>query len=376
MTSSVDIRAERTPGSLRRGPNGWIEPALILAVVLVGPLFYAVHLGFYTDDWAFLADLKQSPDQSIGGLYTALTRASNVADRPLQALLYIAYHKIAPDSAIVPQIINQLMFLSAMLALHSGLRKLPALRCDAYHVVLVYACLPHYFTERLWYANHQSTLSMLLVAIALHLAIAVRARALRTRLPWLAALFLCSLASLLAYEVFGMLLLAMPWFVACAEGRRWREWLRDGALIQSTAAILAALIAASAFKMMVAQGLFPPMTLQEHVSRTVELYRALTYTNFWTLGIKAPRIAWKVAHGPYFDARAIGAAAIVVAILVIGEGLRARRADGRSPADAKPTLLILAGIAAFILGYVPFLAIDQATRCAADGYNGVSLYWQ
>lgn len=355
MASGAKRENRHAAGPLRWLSPAWLDILLLLAILSIGPSFYLPHLGFYTDDWSFLADMRQSADQSIGGLYAALTSVSNVADRPLQALLYIIYDKIAPGSAIVPHVVNQLMFLAAMVILYAGLRRIAALRGNAYHLVLVYTCLPNYFTARLWYANHQSILSLLFFAIALHLIVTLRHKRGWACLPWLAMLFVCTLGNMLAYEVLGVVLLATPFLVACAEGPRVRALVTDRAMILSTVAILASLVAASIFKMHVAKDLFPPMSAGEHLSRALQLYREMVHTNLWTLGIKAPRLAWRIAGGPFLDPRAIYAAAIALALMATGELLRAKRGEADASGDAKPWFLLLSGTAIFVLGYVPFL---------------------
>ena len=48
---------------------------------------YVGGLGLYLDDWFFIALMRDSPDQSVSGLYATLTAYPNLAVRPVQALL-------------------------------------------------------------------------------------------------------------------------------------------------------------------------------------------------------------------------------------------------------------------------------------------------
>jgi len=65
-------------------------------VVLLSVAFYVAKLGFYSDDWAFLAAMTHADDESIVGLIRAsLDFNTNLRMRPTQsayqALLYSAF---------------------------------------------------------------------------------------------------------------------------------------------------------------------------------------------------------------------------------------------------------------------------------------------
>lgn len=75
--------------SVRRRCSGpaWRERFAIVLLVAVTVAPWLGGLGYYHDDWAFLAELQQAADQSLAGLYRELAVHPWVAARPPQILL-------------------------------------------------------------------------------------------------------------------------------------------------------------------------------------------------------------------------------------------------------------------------------------------------
>jgi len=81
-------------------------------------------------------------------------------------------------------------------------------------VVVVYASLPHYSTDRFWYAAAQANLSMTLYFFSSYCDLReLRSRGVRA-LAWKAGAVLALFASTLAYEVFMPLFLLNPVLLA------------------------------------------------------------------------------------------------------------------------------------------------------------------
>ena len=122
-------------------------------------------LRLYSDDWFFIEPLMLSRDQSWPGLYRALAETPFVGVRPVQILWYIAFHKLAPGQVAPVHLANHAVFAASSLVLYAALRATPATRRAAYYVAMLYVCLPTFSVAKMWYANHQAVLGLLLFVL-------------------------------------------------------------------------------------------------------------------------------------------------------------------------------------------------------------------
>lgn len=339
----------------------------ILAVVLVPAVLYVTRLGLYTDDWTFVVQLATAPDQSLPGLYRAITAFPEVAVRPFQAFLYILYYKLAPDSVLFPHLFNLAMQVGAALLLHAALRRTEGLRMLGVVIVLVYFSLPDFVAMKLWYANHMSTASLLAFAWALWLTVRFAqgsggrfAAALQ-----LAGLVVASLISVLSYELLSFILLAQPLFVAIANGTRLRDIPTNRMVLLATAALVAGFGCAGLFKLLIAPSVVDrPHGLYMLWWWTREIYSGAVNVEFLRLGFGLPLAAWRLTTGPWFAPLAIVAALAGPAAVWLA--LKDRRLPGTEVFP--PLLLILFGLAAFVAGYLPFY-VSLAYSPAAFGVS-------
>src|SRR5262245_23793061 len=81
----------------------WLDIACLCAVVLIPAATYVGGLGFYSDDWHFLASVATAPDQSFLGAARAL--APDLVARPPQlvanAALFQVFHLSSPGYHVV-----------------------------------------------------------------------------------------------------------------------------------------------------------------------------------------------------------------------------------------------------------------------------------
>ena len=210
-------------GSDRRATA--LDVAALLAVVLLSVLPYVARLGFYSDDWAFLASATLSPDRSLLGAIRA-EYVGHLKMRPGQAayvgLLYWAFG----EHPLPYHLVNAAVLAAAAVLLYLALRELGQPRAVAVAVAAVWATLPHYSADRFWVAAFQATLSVALYLLALYADLrslrAPRERFVAWRLLALAAL----VASVLCYEVAVPLFLlnvALVWWAARRRGEA-RPW--------------------------------------------------------------------------------------------------------------------------------------------------------
>src|SRR5438132_12651507 len=89
------------------------QDCLFLTIVVILSLSnYIVGLGFYDDDWALLASMSLSQDQSLVGVFTELTHVHDNEIRPIQFFALTVSYKIFHLNPLGYHLVNGI-FLSA-----------------------------------------------------------------------------------------------------------------------------------------------------------------------------------------------------------------------------------------------------------------------
>jgi hypothetical protein len=330
----------------------WIERGCLVALVAVTAAFYVPGLGVYSDGWGVLSILRLSSDQSVGGLYTALAREANLAVRPLQILWYILFQKLSPASIVPAHYADSALFALSLVVLHASLVGIPGMRRAAFVIPLAFACMPNFVTAKLWFANHQSIVALLFACLAFRLCAPASLPGARRALAWrLAAIFLCALASGLAYELYVALIVAFPLFAFTMAGGRLRDAMAERGW--KSAAIAAAGGAAGAFAWKLPYFVATGNTFggADFPLHAAALYARVGWLDFWTLGLFLPRAAIGVATGPFAQPLALAAVLVTAPIMLVGLGQRKAEAG-----EALPMRLLYAAAIAFVLGYAPLLS--------------------
>jgi hypothetical protein len=179
------------------------QDCLFLAIIVVISIsFYTSGLGFYGDDWALLASMRLSPDQSLAGMFAELTHYHDNEIRPIQFLEIAVLYKIFDLNPLGYHLVNGLFLLIGFVLLYFVMRKLRQPRVLALSVCTVYALLPNYSTDRFWISSSVANVSMCLF----FLGILAHLRALDRRKyeywGWETFAILCVIGSGFAYEVF------------------------------------------------------------------------------------------------------------------------------------------------------------------------------
>lgn len=328
----------------------------LAAVVGLSVLLYVHRLGFYSDDWSFLVYLVLSEDQSIGALYRSI-QSPHTAMRPVQLLYLAGLYRIFGTEPLGFHIVNAIVMASSPVLLYLVLRHLGQQRLLALAVPLIFALLPHYSTDRFWYAAFQANLSVLLYLLSL-LADLRALEAHGARLwGWKALSVLAILGSVLAYEVvlpLFFLNIGLLWYLerrAARPGRRGaRALLRTGTLLGVN---LLAILAASAYKALLTTRT-ADVELWWRMTWFAELLLRATKVSFWDYGIAMPRVLWTIVtehfHLPTWG---LGSA---VGMLVFAYLFRMRRAaSAELPGRRALGAYVVAGIMVFYGGYAIFL---------------------
>ena len=276
----------------RRGASDLV---FLSVLVLISVVPYVTQLGFYSDDWAFLALLINTPDQSLNGLLAAQYEFNaNLRMRPTQiayqALLFTAFG-LSPQGY---HVVNAAMLASVAILVYLVLRELEVHRTVALSIPAVYILLPNYSTDRFWFAAFGYALSTALFLASTYAFLRAARSTHHSRWTWSVLAVLALTTATLGMEVVIPLALAIPvalWF----QGKR---HLRGGPSLTSPHGFfllcspLAIVTAVIVYKIRAAEvsgvpGLF----------YVVRLAVGSFAVNFGTYGIALPyTVGWSLRH--------------------------------------------------------------------------------
>lgn len=341
------------------------DAAFIGLIVVLSSALYAGSLGFHADDWALLGFLAFPPDPNLRVMLGhALDDVSGT--RPVAWLYILLRHALFGTEPLGYHLLNSGLMAAAAMLYYVALRGLGQARALALAIVLVYALLPHYSTNRFWPASGQATLS----AAAFFLCLWAQTHAVGSRAMAWRALALCGLIiSALSYELFLPLLIAVPavawWFRRDPEGGL--QGVR-GALVACgfnlAIIVLLALGKASASDRVV------EATLADHVAWFVRFLGGVTLTTVaGEFGLSLPgTLAMLLREQPRPEILVVG---LLTGILVYAWLQRAASAAAVAPVPraAVAGSLIVAGTLAFVAGYAVFLASMNAEPPLGIGFG-------
>jgi hypothetical protein len=336
---------------------------LLAGLVLVSTVPYVATLGFYSDDWAFLATFHYAQPQTVAGYFRAILADSSFRNRPGQALLLSLLYRLSGLDPLGSHLANAAIFATSIVLLYFVLRELGLPPLVARAIPLVYAFLPHYVTDRFWMAAFQANLSMAFCFLSFFAGLkALSGRGVRAW-AWQLACIFGIVASLLCYEVTAGLFVALPFVLlwrarTLASGDRgvmtlaWRSWTRFHFTI------FAVLLTLVIFKVLTRTHFLSHPHFPYHAAAITRhaLWEMLDF-NFLRYGLHLPRVLENVfGHG-------LGVAVFSLAA-VLGVGMLAylllpeRRVVS---ADWRCSLMLVAvGLAIWSLGYALFAQFYQS----------------
>lgn len=146
------------------------KDAIILVVVaLLSVLPYASGLGFYSDDWEYLALLQNAPDHSLIGLVrTQYAFKAHLRMRPTQIVTQALLFKAFGLKARGYHIVNALVLASLAVFFYLVLREVGTEGDVAFAASAIYILLPNYSTDRFWFAAFSYLISMTLFLVGLY----------------------------------------------------------------------------------------------------------------------------------------------------------------------------------------------------------------
>lgn len=358
-------------GGRRRGSSlAWLDCAALTVLVALSALPYVGRIGFYSDDWSFLAEMRLAEDGSFPGLVGELLRNPNIAARPVQAVYQSALFSLFELRPLGYHLVNTAVLAVMTMALYLVLREVGVGRVVAVAVPAVYVLLPGYSTNRFWFAAFGYSVTMAAYLISLYADL----RCVRGAVPrwrWKALALISVAVSGLAYEIALPLVplnLALAWWtVRHRHGRSMPAsfgWPRTIAFLTSTTLVLGALLA---FKAATAVGAGLPASILRHVARIGVTAVAVHFGSFGTL---LPHTDWwaaGVADGPTL------ALAVLVGAAVFAYLRGVARADGLPLRRTAWLRLTCAGLVVFGLGYTIFITNHRFTLTSTGIANRVGM---
>lgn len=156
------------------------DSLFLLLVVCLSVAPYVSRLGFYSDDWAFLAALVHAPDHSLGAMWDAqYTQSVSLRRRPTQIVYQSVLFRAFALNPLGYHAVNNAVLALAALLLYFVLREYDLQRAIAIAIAVVYILLPNYSVARFWFATFFYPLTIALFLLSAYAFL----RALRSQHP-------------------------------------------------------------------------------------------------------------------------------------------------------------------------------------------------
>jgi hypothetical protein len=358
------------------------DSAFLVIVVASSAIPYISGLGFYSDDWPFLAAMTSAEKRSVWGIAHALQ--PDLRMRPVQVLtlaLLFSWFGLHP---LGYHVFNTAVLAAGVVVLHLVLRRLGFSRVVTLSIALVFGLLPHYSTTRFWMAAFQIPVSMVLYLMSLYAdlkwASGTAPRA------WRGLAILCMVASVLAYEVFLPFFLFHPVLLFFYERKRGsltyhQDRTAAGRSVIQLAMTLLALLPVLVFKLLNTTRL-ATLTLADRLDVFSWLIAGSAVVSFVDYGVALPRTVSRIVRAAMDPGAVASAGAIGTAVYVYLFWVGGRAKDMQLPRYVWAGQVVAGGMV-FVLGYFIFFIAQNAqfspagisNRVAIGGALGVALIW-
>jgi hypothetical protein len=346
-----------------------VPPPLALAlIVMASSLPYLFQLGFYADDWSFLAEMSGNARQSFGALYGGLDASANLHARPVQIMQMIVLYKAFGVAPLGYHVVNTATLAATAVLMHLALRRLELPAAATFAAASIFALSPAYSTNRFWFASFGYVLMMALYFGSLYSELRAFPDG-KGKIDWrwkVSALILTALCGL-GYEV------AIPLLVGSQLLMAYRFWrgggLRAGRLSEVTLSFVSSglvLAVVLAFKVATAIGVeirYGPL------AQAARLGASAATVQFGSYGLALPTTTWWAAHES-------GVAALVVAVAVAlfaAAYLALLCREPPEPARSDRVRLLTYGVMSLFLGYAIFLITPRFSAASTGVDNRINI---
>jgi hypothetical protein len=195
-TRSIVLESPRAEGVVR-------DSVFIVFIMFLSAVLYIRGLGFYSDDWSNLYSCSLSKDQSLSGIIRFVFSARPDSwFRPCQVVYYAMLYSLFGVQPLGYHVVISTVLAAGIVLFYLALRELRFNRLLALAVPTVFGLLPHYSTDRIWFAAFGGNLSMALYFSSLYADVRMVAPRRTPLWFWKLTSAVSLLGSILAYEVF------------------------------------------------------------------------------------------------------------------------------------------------------------------------------
>ena len=357
---------------------------------------YITGLGFYSDDWAFLASFSRFSRHVILASMLSLVHLRHHVEvfRPGQILYMAILYKLFGLEPLGYHVVNTTVLAVASVLFYLVLRQLGGTRVIALSVGLVFSVLPHFCATRFWYAAFQVNLSLALYFLSLYSDLRMLQASHSGFWLWKLLGWMSLLGSVLCYETvlpFFLLNLILVWYrrhelesaaetvprQSCASlSRPLFTPMRLGLLLGSN---LLLLIPVVIVKVLYSSRLPRHLSIGHHFRWLTQLLKQAFIVSYGVYGVELPKVLLKIEHD--YGNLTVALLAIILGLAVF-IFLRRRFVCAKAAATpgeanqcsdaflARRAMLCLIGIGVlvFVLGYAIFLT-DGFPKISATGIS-------
>lgn len=320
-----------------------IALGILCSIVVVSLIWYQARLGFYSDDWWFLASMHFA-DQSFSGVFHALDENANMRVRPVQVGTLVLLYKLFHLAPFGYHIFNAAVLVSMALLLFLLLLELQRSVLLSASVAALFVLLPNCSTDRFWVASFQVNVSIAFYLLSFYSDL----KSLRRSWIWKAISLLSTAISIFAYEV-ALPLFAINMGVLVWKGRGSRRARWTASL---TAAVLAVCLVVKVLINERAHALS-----HSWLNYVLWIYQRAFVVHFYQYGVALPHIVFKIIRN-HLHSGAL-AVALIAGLLVAILLSRLVRNNPESISQIDWKKVIGAGLVVFVLGYAIFVAVPQ-----------------
>lgn len=378
LNEKTDIKVRKTK------VNVLTDCCFLSLVVVLSVLLYQGSLGFYSDDWSILGYLSISKDQSFGGIFAASYGPSDIT-RPVQSLQYALLYWLFGLNPLGYHLSNALVMILIAVLFYLVLSKLGQPRILTLAIPLVFALLPNYSTDRLWYAIFSANLSLALFFLSFYADLSAILKRGSHYWSWRLLGLICLLLSSLAYEV-AMLLFV---FDAVLTGYYYRQQLQKLNPVAKLSWIklasiavpnLISVIGIMGFKYLTSNRLDSTFRFPYYFKWVGYLVVNSVKTNYIDYGLALPINVWQTLNR--YNEPIVLILGATLGLIIFGYLYYISKGNSQI-ISFRPEWLGAVGLVVFALGYAIFLTNDRAgfsatgiaNRVAIAAVVGVAIVW-
>ena len=346
-------------------------------IFILSSVLYVGGLGYYSDDWAFLAAWTNSSDQSYWGLVKGFYKGSDLYLRPMQSFYLTGLYWLFGRHPLGYHAVNSALIACTLLLLYMALRELGLSRMPAVAIASVYGLMPHYSTDRFWIAAGQSNVCMAFCFLSFYGSVRIFSANTKRRWAWILTSLLAMPASLLAYEVSAPLMLLVPValymgfrrsFTVPAAPTRQKRTSRPVVLLSLAVLALSIILKLTLQTSVRFQGRFL------HRLGLVFWHAVSQFFNFniGEYGLALPAVACRAVRR-HPDIQVVTCAALAGAVIFAYCLWIARRNPKDLPSRGGWAALMLLGLVCYGLGFAPFAAAVEMDFVSTGVENRVTI---